>query len=52
MGDKEDPGERHREMQKDPWKIKITRGRFRGSGPKTGRSGGGTWVWQMQRRHR
>jgi hypothetical protein len=45
MGDKEDPSERHREIQKDPWEIKMTRGR------KSGRSGGGTWVWHMQSRY-
>jgi hypothetical protein len=49
MEDKEDPSERHREMQKDPWEIKMTRGRFKGSGRKSGRSRGGTWVWHRYR---
>jgi hypothetical protein len=40
MGDKEDPGERHGEIQKDPWEIKMTRGRFRGYGRKSRRSRG------------
>jgi hypothetical protein len=32
MGDKEDLGVRRRELQGDLWEMKITRGRFRGSG--------------------
>jgi hypothetical protein len=52
MGDKEDLGVRRRELQGDLWEMKMTRGRYRGSGRKSGRSGGGTWVWQMQRRYR
>jgi hypothetical protein len=43
MGDKEDPSERHREIQKDPWEIKMTRGR------KSGRSGGGTCKTDTER---
>jgi hypothetical protein len=32
MGDKEDLGVRRRELQGDLWEMKMTRGRFRGSG--------------------